>query len=189
MARIVGGAGDQDEVAGLAGAGDEPFAAGDDVGVAALLGAGRRSSTGSEPPPGCGSVMAKAERTLPSTIGASQRSFCSGRAQRLQHHHVAVVRRRRIEDDRAEDRAVHLLVADGHADLAKPGAAGLGLELEAPQPVRPRLGAKAVEQRQGDVAVRVIGGLVGLQRQDLVARRSRRCGRDIPRRGRVSRNS
>jgi hypothetical protein len=30
---------------------------------------------GSEPLPGCGSVMAKAERTRPSTIGCSQRSF------------------------------------------------------------------------------------------------------------------
>ena len=33
---------------------------------------------GSEPPPGCGSVMAKAERTAPETIGASQRSFWAG---------------------------------------------------------------------------------------------------------------
>ncbi len=33
---------------------------------------------GSEPPPGAGSVMAKDERTLPSTIGRSQRSFWAG---------------------------------------------------------------------------------------------------------------
>jgi len=33
---------------------------------------------GSEPAPGIGSVMAKAERTLPSTIGRSHRSFCAG---------------------------------------------------------------------------------------------------------------
>jgi len=30
---------------------------------------------GSDPPPGIGSVMAKAERALPSMIGCSQRSF------------------------------------------------------------------------------------------------------------------
>ena len=33
---------------------------------------------GSEPPPGAGSVMAKDERTLPSTIGLSHFSFCAG---------------------------------------------------------------------------------------------------------------
>ena len=30
---------------------------------------------GSEPAPGCGSVMASAERTRPSTMGCSQRAF------------------------------------------------------------------------------------------------------------------
>ena len=33
---------------------------------------------GSEPPPGAGSVMAKDERTVPSTIGLSHLSFCAG---------------------------------------------------------------------------------------------------------------
>ena len=37
-----------------------------------------RIMVGSEPPPGAGSVMAKAERTLPSTIGRSHLSFCAG---------------------------------------------------------------------------------------------------------------
>ena len=32
---------------------------------------------GSEPAPGCGSVIANAERTVPSTMGCSQRSFCA----------------------------------------------------------------------------------------------------------------
>ena len=32
---------------------------------------------GSEPEPGMGSVIAKDDRTLPSTIGCSQRSFCA----------------------------------------------------------------------------------------------------------------
>src|ERR1700726_1455644 len=33
---------------------------------------------GSEPPPGAGSVIAKDERTLPSTMGFSHFSFCAG---------------------------------------------------------------------------------------------------------------
>ncbi len=33
---------------------------------------------GSEPPPGCGSVIANAERTRPATMGASQRACCAG---------------------------------------------------------------------------------------------------------------
>ena len=32
---------------------------------------------GSEPAPGCGSVITKDERTRPSTMGCSQRSFCA----------------------------------------------------------------------------------------------------------------
>ena len=32
---------------------------------------------GSEPPPGAGSVMAKADRTSPRAMGASQRSLCA----------------------------------------------------------------------------------------------------------------
>ncbi len=32
---------------------------------------------GSEPAPGAGSVITMDERTLPSTIGCSQRAFCS----------------------------------------------------------------------------------------------------------------
>jgi len=37
-----------------------------------------RIMEGAEPPPGCGAVMAKDERTLPSTIGRSHFSFCAG---------------------------------------------------------------------------------------------------------------
>jgi hypothetical protein len=35
---------------------------------------------GSEPAPGCGSVIASADRTSPSTMGCSQRAFWSSRA-------------------------------------------------------------------------------------------------------------
>ena len=48
---VVRGARDEDEVRGAVGAGDEPFAAGDDVFVALLLGL-VRIMEGSEPPPG-----------------------------------------------------------------------------------------------------------------------------------------
>jgi hypothetical protein len=37
-----------------------------------------------------------------------------------EHHHVAVVGRGGVEHHRAEDRAVHLLVAGGHADAGRP---------------------------------------------------------------------
>ncbi len=37
-----------------------------------------RIMPGSEPPPGAGSVMAKDDLTLPSTIGRSHHSFCAG---------------------------------------------------------------------------------------------------------------
>lgn len=52
----------------------EPFAAADHVPVALSR---RRVSIieMSEPLPGCGSVITKAERTLPATMGAIQHSF------------------------------------------------------------------------------------------------------------------
>ncbi len=43
-----------------------------------VLSAWVRIMLGSEPPPGAGSVMAKADFTLPSTIGRSHHSFCAG---------------------------------------------------------------------------------------------------------------
>src|SRR6266545_4169623 len=38
------------------------------------------------------------------------------RGDLVQHDHVAVVGRRAVHDDRAEQRPVHLLVAGGHSD-------------------------------------------------------------------------
>ncbi len=51
LARIVGRPRHEDEVCGILGAGDEPLAAGDDVGVSPPLGAGL-DHAGSDPPPG-----------------------------------------------------------------------------------------------------------------------------------------
>ena len=152
LARIVRGARHEDEVRGLLGAGDEPLAAGDDVGVAAAARPGSGSSPGSEPPPGCGSVMAKAERTSPShDRRRASAAFCSGVADLLQHHHVAVVGRGGVEHDRAEDRAVHRLVADRHADLAearrrrsRASAAGTTAPRPAPWPRRRSSGRSAM---------------------------------------------
>ena len=70
LARIVAGLRDQDEVLRDLRAGDEPLAAVNDPAVAVARRASCAIIAGSEPPPGCGSVIANAERTRPSTIGA-----------------------------------------------------------------------------------------------------------------------
>ena len=109
-ARVRVGARDQDEVRRLAGAGDEPLAAGDAPAVALRARRWCGSSPGSEPPPGAGSVIAKARAHRPSTIGCSQRVLLLRRCRAGEQDHVAVVGRRAVEGDRAEDRAVRLLV-------------------------------------------------------------------------------
>src|SRR5881409_3842232 len=81
-----------------------------------------RIMAGSEPPPGAGSVMAKAERTAPSTIGLSHLSFCASEREQI---HVAVVGRRAVERERPEDRAIGLLVHRRPADDRQPHAAVL----------------------------------------------------------------
>ena len=77
LRRVRVGAGDQDEMRRRGGAGDEPLGAGDPPGVAVALGH-VRIIPGSEPPPGAGSVIAKAERTAPSMIGCSHRPAAPG---------------------------------------------------------------------------------------------------------------
>ena len=78
LARIVGRARHQDEMLRDAGAGDEPLAARDRPSGRRRVRARVSIIDGSEPLPGCGSVIAKRDRTRPSAIGASQRSFCAG---------------------------------------------------------------------------------------------------------------
>ena len=74
------------------------------------------SCSGSEPPPGAGSVMAKEERTLPSTMGRSHFSFCASACRSREQVHIAVVGRRAIERQRPEDRTLRFLVHRGPAD-------------------------------------------------------------------------
>ncbi len=122
--------------------------------------------------------MAKAERTLPATMGASQRSFCSG---------VATFS------------STIMLPSSGAAELRPPARRssgswlrsrppcrpcrgrrrGLGLQLEAPQAFRLRQGAQALQLRHGDVPVAVIGGAVPLHRQDVSLDEGRDAGARI----------
>ena len=112
-----------------------------------------RIMPGSEPPPGAGSVMAKDERTLPSTIGRSQRSFWAGVPARGEQVHVAVVGRHAVEGERAEHRARGLLVHRRPGDDRQRHAAELLGRLRRPQPRGLRLGAHRLEALFGDVLV------------------------------------
>src|SRR5229473_2141564 len=114
-AGIVGGARDQDEMAGDAGAGDEPLAAVDHPAAALLLGAG----------PDHAGVGAAAGRRLGHGEGRAhvalddrpEPSFLLRRgASARDEIHVAVVGGLAVEARRAEDRAVRLLVHRRPAD-------------------------------------------------------------------------
>ena len=168
LARVVGRLREQDEVLRDARAGDEPLAAVHDPLVALRLVAVVSIIVGSEPAPGAGSVMTIDERTLPSTIGCSQRVFCRSRADLVEHRHVAVVGRRAVEHDRPEDRVVHLLVARGHADDVEPLPAALLRHLRRPQAGGFRLRAQLLEQVEADVLVLVERLGVALERQQVL---------------------
>ena len=77
------------------------------------------------------------------------------RADGLQHHHVAVVRRRGVEHDGAEDRAIHGLVADRHADPPDPEAAVLGAKLQTPQALALRLDPQCLKDVEPNILVGV----------------------------------
>ncbi len=163
-AGIVAGAGQQDEMFGLGGAGDEPLAATDNVIAAVPFGAGQHhAGIGPSARGGFGHHEGRADAAFGD--GAQPAVLLPGGAQGLQDHHVAVVRRGRVEDHRPEDRTVHLFIADGHADARKTLAAILGRQLQAPQPFGTGQGAQIGQQGQGDVLMRVIAGRIGFQRQ------------------------
>ena len=122
---------------------------------------------GSEPAPGAGSVITMDERTLPSTIGCSQRAFCSSVPILFSTDHVAVVGRRAVERDRPEDRVVHLLVARRHADDRQALAAALLRHLRRPQARRLRLRAHLLQHVETDVLVVVARVRVLLERQQV----------------------
>ena len=109
------------------------------------------------------------ERTLPSTIGCSQRAFCALGADLVQHRHVAVVGRGAVEHHRAEERVVHLLVARGHADDVEALAAALARHLRRPQARGLRFRAHLLEQVEPDVLVLVERRGVALERQHALA--------------------
>ena len=108
-----------------------------------------RIMPGSEPPPGAGSVMAKDERTLPSTIGLQPFVLLRRRAGQREQVHVAVVGRRAIERERPEDRAVRLLVHRRPADDRQRHAAVLLRRLRRPQARGPGLGLHRRAARRG----------------------------------------
>ena len=116
VARVVGCAGDQRKMRGTFPTGDEPFAAGDPVGAVRLLIGTRLDHTGIRAAARRrfghregGADLAAHDRPEPALL--LRRCSCCG-----EHHHVAIVGRGAVEDDRTENRAVHRLVAHRHAD-------------------------------------------------------------------------
>src|SRR5215510_4495916 len=117
-----------------------------------------RIMAGSEPPPGAGSVMAKEERTLPSTIGLSHFSCCAGVPARASRF---------------------MLPSSGAAQLNASGpkierlassymaAQRLG-RLRRPQPGRLGLGLNAAQHVETDVFVIVIVRRVRLEPDDML---------------------
>ena len=89
--------------------------------------------------------------------------FLVGCAHRFQHHHVAVVGRRRVEHDGAEDGAVHLLVANRHADPADAQTAIFRLDLQAPKALSAGFGAHGSEDVLANVFVGIVGSRVGFK--------------------------
>ena len=132
LALVVGRLGDQYEVLRDAGAGDEPFAAVDHPFVAIPGCSGqhhRRVGTGAGRGFGHHDGRARLaidDRLQPAFFLLLGRDF-------VQHRHVAVVGRCAVEDNRAEDRVVHFLVARGHADDVESLAAALFRHLRRPQ--------------------------------------------------------
>ena len=126
-----------------------------------------RMAAGSEPPPGMGSVMAKAERTRPSTIGMSQRCLCSAVPVLGKQDHIAVVGCGAVEGGGAEDRTAHRLVAGRHGRDIEAETAQLPRHLGRPEPGRLGLGAQGLQHRQGDILMLVVVRPVRFQRHDL----------------------
>ena len=113
------------------------------------------SIVGSEPAPGAGSVIANAERTSPRCQRPQVALLLLGARDRLEQVHVALVRRRAVERQRAEQAVAGLLEhgglpahvepepAERRSDVRsqQPGGAGRGLQFLAQRRVRAVLGA------------------------------------------------
>jgi len=182
--RIVGRAGDQDEIRGFFGAGDEPFPAEDAVGAVRLfLGAGLHHAW----------VRAAARMRfchdeggadLAARDGREPALLLRGRPCEFENHHVAVVRRGAVEGGRTEDRAVHRLVADRHADAPDAEAAAFRLELKQPQALGARFLANLRQQIDADVLMRVVGGGIAFQRDQAAVDEGRDALAKLVERGR-----
>ncbi len=99
-----------------------------------------------------------------------------GRADLLQHQHVAVVGCRAVAGDRPEARAAQLLVDHRHADRPQALAAARPRHLRRPQATRPRLLAQPGQEILADVLALAERGRVLLEReQDLRPRRRTRA--------------
>ncbi len=185
--RIVGGARDQNEMVGNAGAGDEPLVAADHPAVALFLCTGT-DHAGIGAAAGCrlghrkgGAYVALDDRAQPLFL-------LSRRADKREEIHVAVVGRRTIERDRAEDRAVRLLIHRGPADDRQTHATVLLRRLRRPQALRFRLLANSREQIEADVFVVVVVRPIGLERQHMLVPQRRVCACGYPRSRRTARN-
>jgi len=124
-----------------------------------------RIINGSEPPPGCGSVMTKAERTLPSTIGCSQRVFWASVATFFSTIMLPSSGARTVQRDRTEDRPIRFLVDRSHRLHTKAQPTARDGHLWRPQPCGLRLCARRLKRRLADVFVLVEVGCVVLHRQ------------------------
>ena len=156
----------QDEVLGDAGPGDEPLAATDQPAVAPGLGIGLHGrGVGAGPRRRLGHGERRPDRAVDD--GLQPAGLLRFGADLFQQDHVAVVRRGTVEDDRAEDRVAHLLVAARHAGNVQAAAApGFG-HLQGPEALALRLVPKAFQQVEADVLMLVIGFRIGFQRHDL----------------------
>src|SRR5262245_16429299 len=177
-ARIVRGAGNQNEMIGNAGAGDEPLMAADHPAVALLLSAGTdHAGIGAAAGRGLGHRKSRAHFALDDR--AQPLVLLRRRADQRQHIHIAVIGRRAIEHDRAEDRAVRLLIHRGPADDRQTHAAEILRCLRRPQALRFRLLAYAREQIEPDVLMVVVVGPIGLERQHLLFNKGARAPADV----------
>ena len=168
LAGIVRGLGHQDEVLGALGPGNEPFMPGDPpFGVPHGLGPGqhhRRIGTGTRVR--FGHHEGRANLAVDDRLQPLVLLFF--RRDPVQHEHIAVIGRRAVEADRSEDRAVHLFVGGGHADLIETEAAPFLGHLRCPKPRRLHLVLGGFEDAWFDVFMRIVVGAIRLQRNDVL---------------------
>ncbi len=165
--RIVRGAGHQDEVFGQAGTGDKPFMAVDAPAVSHTGGFGAHHP---------GRIRARTRGRFGHDKGGAHLTVYDGlqpsrllrrRAYLLQHHHVAVIRRRAVEHNRPKDRSVHLFVAGRHTDNGQALSAPFHRHLQCPEPFLARAASQRLEMVGMKILTLVVGFRLGFQGQDV----------------------